>query len=75
MILGPFNDSRRFPRSTPEFEMSGITCPSCGLAVSADAINCPLCQARVSNPNLRRVALWTTVVVEYLCAAVVFLRG
>jgi hypothetical protein len=55
--------------------MLRITCPSCGLAVSADLMNCPLCQARVSTPNLRRVALWTAVVVEYLCVAVVSLRG
>jgi hypothetical protein len=55
--------------------MPRITCPSCGLAVSPDAVNCPLCRARVSAPNLRRVVLWTTVVVEYLFVAVVSLRG
>jgi hypothetical protein len=54
--------------------MPNLVCPSCGLAVSADLINCPLCRAPVSTPNLRRVLLWTTVAVEYLCVALVLLR-
>jgi hypothetical protein len=75
---GTLGDSRHFCarlQSTPEPEMPKLVCPSCGLAVSADLINCPLCRAPVSTPNLRRVLLWTTVVVEYLCVAVVSLRA
>jgi hypothetical protein len=55
--------------------MSRITCPSCGLEVFANAVSCPLCRASISTPNLRRVLLWTTVVVEYLWIAVVSLSA
>ena len=54
--------------------MPEITCPSCGIAVRADTVYCPLCRGLVSRPNFRRLMLWTAVVAEYLSLAVLSVR-
>jgi hypothetical protein len=45
---------------------SSVTCPHCGLSAPAGARTCSLCRAVIRPVNLRRVALWAVVLVEYL---------
>jgi predicted nucleic acid-binding Zn ribbon protein len=46
-----------------------VTCPQCGYPAPSDARTCSLCSAVLRPVNLRRVALWTVVLVEYLVVA------
>jgi len=48
---------------------SSLTCPHCGFPAPADARTCSLCSALIRPANLRRVALWAVVLVEYLVVA------
>jgi len=52
--------------------MPTSACPTCGVPVQPGAITCPLCRSRVANVSLRRVALWATVLAEYLLIAVFY---
>jgi len=45
---------------------SPVTCPQCGYPAPSDARTCSLCRALLRPVNLRRVALWAVVLVEYL---------
>jgi hypothetical protein len=45
---------------------SSLTCPQCGYPAPADTRTCSLCFAVIRPVNLRRVALWGVVLVEYL---------
>jgi predicted nucleic acid-binding Zn ribbon protein len=45
------------------------TCPHCGYPAPADARICSLCSTVIHPVNLRRVALWAVVLVEYLVVA------
>jgi len=48
---------------------SALTCPHCGFPAPSDARTCSLCSALIRPVNLRRVALWAVVLVEYLVVA------
>jgi predicted nucleic acid-binding Zn ribbon protein len=48
---------------------SSLTCPHCGFPAPADSRTCSLCRSVIHPVNLRRVALWTVVLVEYLVVA------
>lgn len=48
---------------------SRVTCPQCGYPAPSDARTCSLCSALLRPVNLRRVALWAVVLVEYLVVA------
>ncbi|HKT58469.1 MAG TPA: hypothetical protein VJQ46_00365 [Gemmatimonadales bacterium] len=48
---------------------SSLTCPQCGFPAPPDARICSLCSALLHPVNLRRVALWAVVLVEYLVVA------
>ena len=48
---------------------SSPTCPHCGYPAPADARICSLCSTVIHPVNLRRVALWAVVLVEYLVVA------
>ena len=50
-------------------ESSSVTCPQCGFPAPSDARTCSLCRALLHPVNLRRVALWAVVLVEYLVVA------
>lgn len=54
--------------------MSDLHCPSCGMAVPEGLSSCPLCRSWVRTVNLRRVALWTFLVAEYLLIVVLLVR-
>jgi hypothetical protein len=45
---------------------TSITCPHCGFPAPSGARTCSLCNSVLHPVNLRRVALWTVVLVEYL---------
>ena len=45
------------------------TCPHCGYPAPVDARVCSLCSTVIRPVNLRRVALWAVVLVEYLVVA------
>jgi hypothetical protein len=49
--------------------VSAVHCPSCGMSVPDGLSSCPLCQSWVRTVNLRRVALWTVLVAEYVLIA------
>jgi hypothetical protein len=46
--------------------MSDMRCPSCGMSVPDGLTSCPLCRSWVRTVKLRRVALWSVVVAEYV---------
>jgi hypothetical protein len=48
---------------------SSVTCPQCGYPAPSGARTCSLCSALLRPVNLRRVALWAVVLVEYLVVA------
>jgi hypothetical protein len=48
---------------------TSLTCPHCGFPATAGARTCSLCSALIRPVNLRRVALWAVVLVEYLVVA------
>jgi hypothetical protein len=50
--------------------MSETRCPACGMSVPEGLSSCPLCRQWVSTVNLRRVALWSILVAEFLLIAV-----
>jgi hypothetical protein len=45
-------------------------CPSCGLVATEGSWTCPLCHAVLNPVDLRRVALWGFVAVEYVAIAI-----
>jgi len=49
--------------------VSAVHCPSCGMWVPDGLTSCPLCQSWVRTVNLRRVALWSVLVAEYVWIA------
>jgi hypothetical protein len=57
--------------------MSDMRCPSCGMSVPDGLTSCPLCRSWVRTVKLRRVALWSVVVAEYvlITLVVVFRAG
>jgi hypothetical protein len=51
--------------------MSDMRCPSCGMSVPDGLTSCPLCRSWVRKVKLRRVALWSVVVAEYVLIALI----
>jgi predicted nucleic acid-binding Zn ribbon protein len=45
---------------------SSVSCPHCGFPAPEGARTCSLCNSLIRPVNLRRVALWAVVLVEYL---------
>jgi predicted nucleic acid-binding Zn ribbon protein len=45
---------------------SSVSCPNCGFPAPAGARTCSLCNSLLHPVNLRRVALWAVVFIEYL---------
>jgi len=53
---------------------TSVSCPNCGFAASSDARTCALCNSVLQPVNLRRIALWTVVLMEYLLVINVLIR-